>query len=250
MASAGYSIFGGTGLVNQSFGTGPTWTYHPATQMIEVTTPNGVQSFGVGDVTTGNSTDVFSAERVDPITGDKHTLSMNRFRVDGVAMTYTRFGGYSLVDASSVAQGTFSSVFGIPTESGDMPTIGAATYSTSYFATVADSSNAGVTEWYVVSDASGFATFSINFETGGIGTDIHLLGRNLQAIDQTKDFGVISGLGQLSGNGPGFDGQFVGPADGVFNGAFFGPGAIEMGYLFTALGPDFNVSGRVAGRKD
>src|SRR5690606_35824560 len=115
---------------------------------IEVTTPNGVSSFGVDDLIDANSTDIFNAERVDPITGDRHTLSMKRYRVDGVAMTYTRFGSYSLVDASSVAQGVFSSVFGIPTESSDMPTAGVATYSTSYLATVSDSSNPGVTEWY------------------------------------------------------------------------------------------------------
>ncbi len=157
--------------------------------------------------------------------------------IDGVPLSYTRFGTYAEVNLnifninSSSINPLLAFTFGQPTESSAMPT-GDATYNVDLLGTVVvpDGTN---TAYYTLGDGHGSAEFSVNFTSGDILTAIQL------GADG-RDFGSLTGTGSIVSSGPAFNGTLTGDATGAFTGSFFGPDAAEMGYVFQGQGNDGN----------
>jgi hypothetical protein len=159
-------------------------------------------------------------------------LELHTPSISGVPLLYTRFGTYLKINAnilninSSSINPIAAFVFGQPTAS--TPTSGSATYSADLFGAVA-LLNGQDTQLYTLGDGHGSATFSANFATDSVTTLISL-------DADGRDFGDLNGTGSIMSGGPAFSGNLTGAASGGFTGAFFGPSAVEMGYVFNAQG--------------
>ncbi len=167
--------------------------------------------------------------------------------ISGVPLSYTRFGTYAKINANilnvnnSNINPLVAFVFGQPTANASMPTSGTGTYSTGIFGAVVVP-NGLDTQFYTLGDGYGSASFSANFASGTIST--------LVSLDtQGGDFGDMTGTGVILSGGPAFNGTLSGSASGGFTGAFFGPNAVEMGYVFEAEGSNFLTYGNVFGTK-
>jgi len=162
--------------------------------------------------------------------------------VDGVRLTYLREAWLYDETEDQVGRAWLDQmIFGFETPTNDMPVSGAGVYSTAINA----SGWASGRLYSFFQDAK--ATFDVNFGTGKISTNIFLVGIDSDR-SSTFDFGVIFGTGSIAGKGPGFSGIFD-DGKGVFQGAFFGPAAAEMGYHFVFRDDLLDARGSVVGRK-
>lgn len=177
----------------------------------------------------------------------QEVLELHVPSINGTPLTYTRFGTYAKINAnilnvnSSSINPLAAFVFGQPTASGSMPT-GSATYTSDLFGAVVVP-NGLDTQFYTLGDGHGSANFSVNFGTGSINTLINL------DTDGGGDFGDLTGIGSIVSGSPAFHGTLTGAGTGEFTGAFFGPSAVEMGYVFEAKGSTWVTYGNVFGTK-
>lgn len=161
--------------------------------------------------------------------------------INGVTMTYTTMVGWG--HANSQGTQVILAVGGIPTRSDDMPKTGAATYSTASIRSGVLVNGVGAAP----QDSS--FTFTADFGAGKVHSDMRLTVSN-------NDWRYV-GDGTITGGGPGFSGTLLpntasgspGPGSGKFEGAFFGPGATEMGFAWFLTDPGFEAEGLVGGRK-
>lgn len=168
-----------------------------------------------------------------------HTPSIN-----GVQLNYTRFGTYvnirtGIFDIPTNIDNIAVFAFGQPSAQGSMPVSGSASYQADLYGAVLipDGTN---TQFFTLGDGDGSATFNVNFASGLINTLINL-------ETSSRDFGDLTGTGAILSGGPAFNGTLTGAANGSFTGAFFGPSAQEMGYVFQAENSEFVTYGNVFG---
>lgn len=120
-----------------------------------------------------------------------------------------------------------------------MPTSGSASYQSDLYGAVLIPAELE-TQFFTLGDGNGSATFNVNFASGVIDTLINL-------ETSSRDFGDLTGTGAILSGGPAFNGTLTGAASGSFTGAFFGPVAQEMGYVFQAENSEFVTYGNVFG---
>ncbi len=150
-------------------------------------------------------------------------------------LTYLSFGVWTR-PPYSVVESPYKSyfLFGYPTGSSSMPVSGSASYQTKVDGTMFE---AGVGFLNQETLLDGTATFTANFGTGAINTNLSL---NRLAGGSV---GTFAGTGQIHSTNQ-FTGTFTSNtqffSSGSFVGGFFGPNASEMGYGFTIhkLNPD------------
>jgi hypothetical protein len=99
----------------------------------------------------------------------------------------------------------------------------------------------GTRGWNFRENSTG--SFNVDFASGDIATALNLIGETA-GITTTTDFGSFNGTGAIT-SGADFEGDF-GP-DSAFYGAFFGPGAEEIGYSFFIESDEIDVTGTVSG---
>lgn len=145
----------------------------------------------------------------------------------GIQLSYLSFGNWSHANSQTGERQLTYFLFGYPTATSDMPRSGSASYNTAVTGNIRDIRPTvdGVTEYQV----GGSATFSANFGSGTVSTELTLV-----RSDQLQ-LGSYSGMGTISANE--FSGTFSSTNQyfhsGAFMGGFFGPAAAEMGYTFT-----------------
>jgi hypothetical protein len=172
-------------------------------------------------------------------------------KVNGVSLSYLNFADLGAMGTDASGHSTFAvafragQVFGSPTLPEDLPTAGSAIYTTSISGVA--SLISGSTSYRL--DDNSTADFTVNFGTGDIATNLHVLG---DALDNSglHDFAVLNGHGTLLAGSSAFSGDFGSALFGRFEGGFFGPGAKEMGYAWFAQTADWEARGFVAGRKN
>lgn len=160
--------------------------------------------------------------------------------INGVPMTYTTMIGWG--HATSHTQ-VILAVGGVPTRRDDMPKTGTATYTTASIRSGVLINGLGAAP-----QNSSF-TFTADFAAGKVHSDMRLTVSNF-------DWRYV-GDGTITGGGPGFAGTLSpdtasgspGRGSGRFDGAFFGPGATEMGFAWFLTDPGFEAEGLVGGRK-
>jgi len=168
----------------------------------------------------------------------------------GVTLSYARYGtltDWKLSPDSKLAQ----FVFGTETENDDMPRTGSANYNAVLNGVVLAAVEGGAsTGYYYLNDVN--ASFTADFGNMSVATALLLPTTGGTGTNgENRDFGSLAGVGTIAASGPGFMGSFTTPdVVGSFTGAFFGPNAVEMGYVFHATAPDYYVSGNVFGEKD
>ncbi|MBO9603218.1 MAG: transferrin-binding protein-like solute binding protein [Novosphingobium sp.] len=139
-----------------------------------------------------------------------------------VPLSYTRFASFGHHDLSTHDYETYVVAWGVPTQAGDMPKAGTATYTLQLGGTV---SKDGMV--YPVSDSP--ATFYANFGNGTVATTLTL---SDEVDDAVTVLGTLNGTGSIASSG--FSGTLTGGdgGSGVFGGGFFGPQAAEVGFTW------------------
>ena len=131
--------------------------------------------------------------------------------------------------------------YGIPTTAADMPRTGSATYRLIGAGNYAEASHLYVTQ-----------------ETGDLTADFAAGRINFNMIVTGNDFlqGWFGGIGGFTGSAPISSTGFEGALDssnlawsGKFKGQFYGPGAPELGFVYSATSPSATLNGAVLGLK-
>ena len=140
-----------------------------------------------------------------------------------VKLTYLSYGSWEHDDLTTGNDWDRYFLFGYQTNTQDMPRSGTATYSTAVSANMKTEISADAE--HVL---TGSATFTANFAQGNVNTSLVL------GYPDSSSF-AYNGSAPISGNL--FSGTFSSSTDpyfqlGSFAGGFYGPKAIEMGYVF------------------
>jgi hypothetical protein len=146
---------------------------------------------------------------------------------NGIQLSYLSFGSWSHANSQTGERTLTYFVFGYPTAVSDMPRSGTASYKTLVSGNIRDIRPTvdGATEYGV----GGTATFTANFGSGTVATDLTLVRSDQVSLGSYSGTGTIS-ANQFSGTFSSTDPYFQ---SGAFMGGFYGPGAQEMGYAFT-----------------
>ncbi len=245
---------------SNTHGSGVTVAYTANSDSYTVTAPGGAtQTFGPAELQTPGipTPDSLQYVKVNGTTRDHLTLIVPS-TTGGVPLSYTVVGGWGTTDTSNNT-GTFRiAVGGAPTVASDMPKSGSASYTvgvggTAVVAFVGLGSGA---VYNLTGNSSG--TFSANFASGAITTQLNLIGAPLFLTSPfqptTSNFGTYAGSGSLTSGGPGFSGTLSGtfngaPSPGIFAGLFLGPQAVEVGFGYMLSGTGFSAAGAVVGIK-
>ncbi|HTN14438.1 MAG TPA: transferrin-binding protein-like solute binding protein [Sphingomonadaceae bacterium] len=248
---AGLSLSGkiSPNLTRYDLGTNVQVKYVVTTGQIQLIKPDGkIISFLPSELDVANSSDGIAiyqrgSSGIDGI--PKEVFELHAPKINGVTLSYTRFGTYAKVNVSlsPSIEPLAAFVFGQPTASGSMPVSGNASYTSDLFGVVVKETGSVPPDFYTMGDGYGSATFSANFGSGTVSTLINL------DTDGGGNFGTLNGSGTITSGGPAFNGTLTGSANGGFTGAFFGPNAVEMGYVFQAQGTGFVTYGNVFGTK-
>lgn len=188
-------------------------------------------------------------------------LNITTPSVGGVELSYTRVGVWSIWSPSLGAYQTSTGVFGVNTLASDMPRTGSATYTTA----VAGGGvvNGASAQNLQVDTSASTANFTANFAANSLTTSINLVGKVQTGASPsgplfdgpTIALASVSGTGTISSTGSTFGGTLSSASlNGQFAGAFFGPKAAEMGYIYGISGQFANglngfAVGAVTGRK-
>lgn len=172
--------------------------------------------------------------------------------VSGVPLSYVRSSSWSTFSYSDTSTRPSliiveRAVGGVPTKAGDLPLSGSASYDTTVAGSLLSQN-----KFYNFSETGtgASATFTVNFATGAITSAINLVAlESGSTTGAPNNFGTLNGTASLTSGGPGFTGTIAGASKSGISGAFFGPQALEFGYVFNAEMPTFVVNGRVFGAK-
>lgn len=204
-------------------------------------TGDSSRSFSAADRATSTGPD-FEAY-TQAVGGDLHRFSMQRG--PGVLLTYMMFGGWDDIDNLTGNATLRTFVTGSFTKADDMPT-GNATYAMTTTGGISrhDGEAAGPIE------AMSSVTLSVDFQSGQVSTTLHLVARPPFAVDSV-DYGRFSGTAAIAATTSSYTGQLQGErGTGVFVGGFFGPKAIETGYIWAIAGDDFHAVGNASGDRN
>jgi hypothetical protein len=182
--------------------------------------------------------------------GDGLIILVNSSNNSRIVLNYLSYGLYFTRSGQPVSDQVtmIAFVFGTETPSGSMPLTGSATYRG-----IVDGvafgfgGNGGSQERLLGSTGS----LTANFATGSVNTSLSL---------QAPAFaGTLSGSGTIGGGTSYFDGSLSGKLNGVgatgnFLGGFYGPNAVEAGYVFNAAtgntsNPGIGVTGAFVGKQ-
>jgi hypothetical protein len=143
-------------------------------------------------------------------------------------LTYLTFATWTHTDTATGDIRKSNILFGYPTASSSMPVTGSANYQTMVTASMFEG---GVGFANKNSEIDGNATFSANFGSGTISTQLSL------ARQTGGQLGDYTGTGTIQSGSSQFAGDFTSTAQfftgGNLMGGFFGPSAAEMGYNFS-----------------
>ena len=142
-----------------------------------------------------------------------------------IQLTYLSYGIWSHSNTQTGEHRKDYMLFGYPTGS-NMPVSGSATYQTAVTGNIVEG---GPAFPIAESDITGSATFSVNFTTGSLSTDLTLQRLTGGSLGTFNGTGAIYGTDQFNGTFTSASPLFSG---GSFMGGFFGPSAQEMGYAF------------------
>jgi hypothetical protein len=234
------------------FGNTVTIGYNAAASTYTINAPNNtVLNFGPADLLTATTNPANTNPKAISyavLTGTQVTSQFTIYTpvAGGVDLTYTRVGWGVLPSNIGTPFPTFdfiSGVFGVPTVASDMPTTGSATYSKvtiDGFASVCPPclrpQQPGGLNYYLTGST---ATFSANFATGAIQTQLNLVHSAPPGIPASfypaLGPATLTGTGSITSGTSAFTGTIGagGPySNGAFTGQFFGPQAAEFGYNF------------------
>jgi hypothetical protein len=157
--------------------------------------------------------------------------------------------------ANGTPQVTFTAyAFGYETPAAAMPTSGSATYSGIGMVRGQGSSQNHVVNGGGVADANqlvlGDASFSVDFGTNKIaGAFTHMISYgdsgNLPETDVSLNASIAAGSNRFSGTTSQSNGPLHPPATGHIDGGFYGPGAQNLGAIWTLSNPGGAVVGVV-----
>lgn len=166
-------------------------------------------------------------------------------------LTYSNFGNYSWIEANGAGVGQgYISFLTLGNASTDRPIVGTASYTGAADGLWDD----GTTVRRLFGSE---VSLIANFGTGTLQTTLNLIGRgdpfgNFMAATATP-LGIFTGTGALSSSAAAsFAGSFnlVNSYTGTFNGLFYGPEAVEFGYLFSlSNGAGGRATGVAVGKK-
>ena len=245
---------------SNAFGSGVTVAYTASSDSYTLTAPDGAsQSFGPAELQAPNPSapNTILYVKTNGATSDGLNLIVPT-TTGGLPLSYTVIGIWGTIDTSNNTSTFRIALGGAPTIASDMPKTGTANYAVGVggSAAVTSQSPLGVptnTSYSLSGTSSG--TFAANFGAGTIQTSLVLAGTGglsgpPGAPSAVQNFGLFTGTGQLTSGGPGFSGTLTGTSVfGVFSGAFFGPQALETGYVWSLNGPSFSGVGVVTGVK-
>ncbi|MBB4615186.1 transferrin-binding protein-like solute binding protein [Novosphingobium taihuense] len=205
-----------------AFGQGVEIKYFAASDTYNLNNGSGlVVEFTPAQVVNRNENTVTWQKPNGPVLD---TLSISNPSVNGVKLSYVLLGNWTHIEPSNGR--AYSLVGGVPTQAGDVPRSGSATYSTQVVGLAAKSGS----PYLLFGESTG--TFSANFASNSVSTSLTLAGK-LPGNNAVTAIGNYSGSGTISSSGPGFQGTLTGSnASGAFSGAFFGPRGAEAGYTF------------------
>ena len=240
--------FGFSLTAAEPFHDGVRATLDTATGAVTYQTADGVQAtFTAADEVPGQSAPLARLFSQANPAGGVFGGSLTTPVVNRVPLSYTRFGTFFTAGPGQPLDG-HAFVFGVATLARDLPKTGSATYTSAVGGTAFAAGSPGPLRLI-----GSTATFSANFATGAIATDLKLIGTPI-AGGAPIALDTLAGLGSISGAKPGFSGSFTGTGTvaGSFSGGFFGPNAVEFGYDFlvggtNAGGRQFTAIGGVAG---
>jgi phage baseplate assembly protein gpV len=211
-----------------NFGQGMDISYDATAGSYTVTSSGTSATFTSADVDQTQSTPEFRV-----YSNGSGSLVVGVPEAGDVDLTYTRIITWGRGDGGFFRQ--TAAIFGVNTQSGDLPRTGTASYSKISVAGSVFTND----EFYSLEES--VVTFTANFGAGTVQTNINLVGTALvsQIPDQPLD--TLSGSGSIATSTSSFGGTLTGTQlNGNFAGGFFGPQAQEFGYLF-------NVAGTVGG---
>lgn len=198
----------------------------------------GNETFGAAehDLDESNAdVDVYSRE-----TGDESQLFL-LFKPGNPAkgLTYVAYGAWQkLNSASGVDFATTYFIFGVRTETADMPTTGTASYSAIVEGVWTDS--------LAFHTLAGTADLTADFGGGTVDGRFDLIGHGVSG--NVRPFDILTGSASISGNT--FSGTLAGETrsfSGDWGGGFFGPGAQEIGGTFNVTNGNEHATGAFVG---
>lgn len=167
-------------------------------------------------------------------------------RGPGILMTYTMFGGWYDLDDTTGTRTDRSFVTGSATKSADLPS-GSATYALKTTGAAVDSAS-GI--GYNLETQSTL-TMTANFQSGQVNTSLTLVGGPISGTGSTVDFGTYSGGANITAATASYSGLLSGArGSGAFAGGFFGPQALETGYVWFVQGDTLKAAGNAFGQKN
>jgi hypothetical protein len=224
---------GFSGASSYALGGGATIAYNASSDTFTVTAPGGSASF-TGAHLVPSAPGTVKLVKSSGSSADELTLT--------VPLTYGMVTVWNHQDLGSPITGRLA-IGGSQTQASDVPKTGSASYSVSV---AGAAQSAGTT--YNLTSSTG--TFTANFGGGTVQTSVTLAGPPANG-GAVSNFGTFSGSGNLSSGGPGFAGTLSGGSgSGIFQGAFFGPQAAEVGYGYVIPGTSFSSAGVVIGTKN
>ena len=222
-----------TGITVSKFGVASsssalTISYDPGNGTYTVQNSTAAATFGAGDRSSNTYLDTYSKQSgtaADALTLFSNVRSGASQSGAPVQLTYLSYGSWSHDDSSSGDHRDSYFLFGYPTADAEMPRAGSATYSTAVTGNL-------VSVFFSQGESSvnGSATFSADFGTGTVDTQLTLRTPAQNLI------GTYVGTAPIAANA--FAGTFTSSDDlylnsGSFAGGFYGPNAKEMGYTFS-----------------
>jgi len=225
--------------------SGLTLTYDPRADSYTISLDGVTKSYGPSNLQSDARSDSFSFG----IFNDS-SLTFRTIRSGNVDLTYTKVADWRRYYNPNFTDEVF--VLGVATSPSQMPRTGTATYSNLTIESEYD-------DFFGpnVANQNSTGTFTADFAAGTVATTLDL--RTLNSPDTplitlTGTGTIASGSNLFAGN---LGGVSTGPrsaaVSGTFSGAFYGPGAAEMGLVFSAAGgtasQPVSVYGWAAGRK-
>jgi hypothetical protein len=229
------------------FGSGSVLIDYDATKQSYTVTDKGVAT--VYSSTDGSHSQDYNSDAYYHVDGNKSEEGFIISRQYGSyptakSLTYSAFISKNRHDINlnsennTVYKGRLSiSIGGVETVASDMPKTGTASY-------------AGISTGYLFDSPqitlSVSSTLSVDFSSRSVSTSMSLRGEPSQSL------GMFTGTAPIDQTGIHFKGDLNadGVAKGTFSGGFFGPQAIEAGYIFRVATNVGIVDGAVLGRKN
>lgn len=247
-AKLGFTAVKGTGQVDgrpAGGGTSLTVAYDAAAQSYTITGDGQSQTFRPADIDSAASgAAVAFYARSAAGTTDSLALFKPGAANPTIALTYVSYGAWqrTVEQGTTIAATQRFFVYGVPTAASAMPTSGTASY-----ATTLDGFMANDTGLYSLTGAS---SFTADFSAGTVNVSLAPVGTEI-STHAVRSFGTLTGNGTLTAASSSFASDLAGSGySGSINGQFFGPGAAEMGGVFTFGNATGAATGVIVGKKN